>query len=357
MNLINYDILSIRKAYFKDCSIDDDFFNSLKDDYNPGFEDWFSRKEDNEVYIHCDEEGGLQGLLYLKEEDESEDYSDLSCEFIPKKRLKIGTFKISENGYYMGERFFKVIFENAIKNELDEIYVTVYDHHAHLIGYFERFGFKKAGIKISTKELVYVRIINQFADNEYCGYPTLSMSNNRKFILPIRPEYHTRLLPDAILTTEDNDDYIKNNKAGNALKKIYFGRNLWANRADYGDIILFYRTKDDKNASPAHYQSVITSLGVVFRHGEVNDLNKNDLDRLLKKCVLEEKVLQEIQNKPNEYQFIEFVYYGKLDYRRVNLAYMRENGVDAPRGLSLVSDEFAKRVMDKSGYSEGIIRY
>lgn len=46
----------------------------------------------------------------------------------PMQRMKIGTFKISENGYYMGERFFKVIFENAIRNQLDEIYVTVFPH-------------------------------------------------------------------------------------------------------------------------------------------------------------------------------------------------------------------------------------
>jgi hypothetical protein len=115
IELVEYDVLSIKKEKFGDCDVNDCFFDSLKADYS-GFEKWFKEKVDNEVYIHRDDSNTIQGFLFLKEEGENEDYSHFAKPLEPKKRMKIGTFKISENGFYMGERFFKIIFENAIKN-------------------------------------------------------------------------------------------------------------------------------------------------------------------------------------------------------------------------------------------------
>ncbi|MGX7150068.1 hypothetical protein [Enterococcus ureasiticus] len=354
MELINYDILSIQKTKFKNCNIEEEFFSSLKKDY-PTFENWFISKQDEPVYVHKDECGNIQGFLYLKEEIETENYSQMVSPLLPKKRLKIGTFKISENGYYMGERFFKVIFENAIKNNLLEIYVTIFSHHKLLIDYFKKFGFKQITTLTKTGELVFVRDLEVYEDNDYQGYPILDKSEKNNYILPIRPEYHTRLLPDAILKTEDNSAYTSNNKAGNALKKVYFGKNLWSHHPRCGDIIFFYRTKDPNNTSPAHYQSVITSIGVVSRYGMTNQLNNTELNRLLNKCVLEKQVIQDIKSSYSTYRFVEFVYFGKLDSRAINLAYMRSLGVQAPRGLDLVSNSFADIVIEESGFSEGII--
>lgn len=56
MDLINYEVLSINKRKFKDCRVDDDFFVSLKNDYK-GFQEWFVKKADKEVYTHSDIEG------------------------------------------------------------------------------------------------------------------------------------------------------------------------------------------------------------------------------------------------------------------------------------------------------------
>lgn len=47
MDLINYEVLSIKKRKFKDCRVDDDFFVSLKNDYK-GFQEWFVKKADKE---------------------------------------------------------------------------------------------------------------------------------------------------------------------------------------------------------------------------------------------------------------------------------------------------------------------
>lgn len=354
MDLINYEVLSIKKRKFKDCRVDDDFFVSLKNDYK-GFQEWFVKKADKEVYTHSDIEGNIQGLLYLKEETEEEDYSEMETPFEPRRRLKIGTFKISENGYYMGERFFKVIFENAIKNDFKEIYVTIFPHHELLISYFIKFGFKQETKISETGELVFTRKINVYEKNDYEGYPILNTVGKNYYLLPIKPEYHTRLLPDAILNTEDNSNYTNNNKAGNALKKVYFGKILWAHQPRNGDVIFFYRTRDHSNASPAHYQSVITSIGVVSGYGDTNQLRSIELEKLLNRCVLDEKEMAQIRNPMNRYKFLEFVYFGKLDYRAVNLGYMRENNIEAPRGIDLIPPSFAFSIIEKSRYSEGII--
>ncbi|MGY3750761.1 hypothetical protein [Vagococcus acidifermentans] len=354
MKLINYEILSIRKKKFKDCNIENEFFNSLKDDY-PKFKQWFLKKAENEVYTHYDSEGNIQGFLYLKEEDETECYNDMEHPLPPMRRLKIGTFKISENGYYMGERFFKVIFENAIRNNFNEIYVTIFSHHDQLILYLERFGFKQTTKLLSTGELVFVRNLQNFEDNFYQGYPILNTIEKNFFLLPIRPEYHTKLLPDAILKTEDNKNYIDNNKAGNTLKKVYFGKNLWKHKPNNGDIVFFYRTKDHSNASPAHYQSVLTSIGVVSNYGMASGLSLSDLDKLLTKCVLETSEISQIKNPNNKYRFLEFTYFGKLDYRAINLAYLREHDIEAPRGLAIIPNQIGYSILKESRYSEGIV--
>lgn len=354
MELINYEVLSIRKKKFKDCDIDDEFFDSLKKDY-PGFESWFKKKSDEEVYVHYDDSRNIQGFLYLKTEDETEDYSTMEQPLSKRKRMKIGTFKISENGYYMGERFFKVIFENAIRNHLDEIYVTIFSHHELLLNYLKCFGFKPVTQILKTGELVLLRTLDKYEPNSYQGYPVLDTNGRNFFLLPIRPEYHTKLLPDAILQTEDNEEYANNNKAGNALKKVYIGKNLWSHTPNEGDIILFYRTKDPSNNSPAHYQSVVTSVGVVSNYGTVEELSKDGLDKLLKKCVLRPDEIVSIQNSKNKFRFLEFIYFGKLDYRTINLAYLRKNNIEAPRGLQFIDHSIGYTILEKSKYSEGII--
>lgn len=74
------------------------------------------KKYDNEAYITINSNNGmLLSFLYLKVEDENESYMDITPMFSPKKRLKIGTFKVISNGFRLGERFIKIIFDNALK--------------------------------------------------------------------------------------------------------------------------------------------------------------------------------------------------------------------------------------------------
>ena len=200
-DLVDYKVLNVQKIQFGKIDLSDSFFQSLKDDY-PGFDKWFLRKYDDEAYITINSKNGkLLSFLYLKIEDERENYSDINPVFQPKKRLKVGTFKVISNGFRLGERFLKIIFDNALKNKVDEIYVTIFDksdEQKRLIALMEKWGFNYWGKK--GGENVYVR---QFAPNFLINnvnktYPYIS-ENNDIYIVPIYPEYHTELLPDSIL--------------------------------------------------------------------------------------------------------------------------------------------------------------
>lgn len=125
--LVEYDVLSVKMKKFGELDVNNLFFDSLREDYGGiKFNDWFMKKNAENVYVFEDREG-LQGFLYLKVENEYENYDDISPILLPKKRLKVGTFKVNSTGLRLGERFLKIIFDNAKMNKVDEIYVTLFE--------------------------------------------------------------------------------------------------------------------------------------------------------------------------------------------------------------------------------------
>ena len=96
--LVNYKVLNVQKVPFGKIDLNDPFFRSLKDDYE-GFDKWFLRKYDESAYITINSNNGkLLSFLYVKKEDETENYSDITPPLPPKKRLKVGTFKVISKG-------------------------------------------------------------------------------------------------------------------------------------------------------------------------------------------------------------------------------------------------------------------
>lgn len=265
-NLTDYKVLSVHKSYFGEVNLGDSFFDSFKEDY-PEFETWFRKKSNEPVYISTSESGDILAFLYLKVEDATENYSDIDPIFSQKnKRLKIGTFKVSLNGFKLGERFLKIVFDNAIQQKVEEIYVTIFDRRdeqKRLINLLEEWGFTQWGIKKSTNELVYARNFSQNFDINHPKktYPFISLKeNNNAFIVPIRPDYHTELLPDSILRTESPENFKEDKPHRNAISKVYISRSL-ERGIKKGDIILFYRTAEkDKYAK---YSALITTIGIV----------------------------------------------------------------------------------------------
>ena len=116
-DLVNYKVLAVKKVDFAAVKLDDPFFDSFREDYKE-FDKWFQRKADETAYV-CYNDDVLSAFLYIKVEDEKEDYSMITPLFQRKKRLKIGTFKVISNGFRIGERFLKVVLDNALQYHLD----------------------------------------------------------------------------------------------------------------------------------------------------------------------------------------------------------------------------------------------
>lgn len=263
--LIEYKMLAVKKERFGAIDIDDPFFDSFKVAY-PGFENWFMRKCDEEAYVCRSDTNDVMGFLYLKTEGADENYTDIEPPFRPKKRLKIGTFKVVSTGFRLGERFMKIIFDNAIERNVDEIYVTLFTDRGELKALHDlalRWGFYVHGKKTShgKTETVLVKVLKQYRTDLSVreNFPNLRKNCN-KYILPIFPEFHTTLLPDSKLNTENEVDFVGREPHRYALQKVYVS---WAPCYDAkpGDIFLFYRTGPEGTIKK--YTSVITTVAVV----------------------------------------------------------------------------------------------
>lgn len=293
--LIDYKVLSVKQEFFGNISLNDPFFDSLKQDYI-GFEQWFNRKSEEKAYITYNK-GRILSFLYLKIESTDENYSDIHPVFTPKKRLKVGTFKVISNGVKLGERFLKIIFDNAINNHVDEIYVTIFnrtDDQRRLIDLLEEWGFNKYGTKGNNGELVYVRDFTPkyCVDTPKLTFPFFSTSTNI-FLIPIYPQYHTELLPDSYLNTESPANYIENEPHRNAISKIYISRSI--NRdVKCGDILIFYRTAPKEKS--AYYNSVITTIGIVEE--KIDNIATEDdfVLRARKRSIFTDQYLREFWN-------------------------------------------------------------
>lgn len=297
---IEYKMLSVKLQELNKIDLNSKFFDSLREDYGGiDFDNWFKKKARNKekAYTFMDQEE-LKGFLYLKVEDEYENYSGIDPILPPKKRLKVGTFKIERTGFKLGERFLKIIFDNAQYYEVDEIYVTLFEDKRDgvkaLKSIMEQWGFEKWGYK-ENGEAVLVKSMKEYNTNETpkFNYPLIN-SNINYFFLPIYPQYHTDLFPDLILKNEDMHLY-KDNKAHRyALEKIYISgaTNI---KAKPGDLVFIYRTGD---RYPKRYSSVVTGLAIIE-----DIIYTSSVEECIEKCsnrsIFTEQEIKEIYKKYN----------------------------------------------------------
>lgn len=265
---VDYKMLSIRKRKFGELDLNDPFFDTLKEDY-PEFSDWFYKKNQEEAYVFS-EKGSIHGFLFVKVEYQDEpDYMLIEPPLSKKKRLKVGTFKIDTTleGFRLSERFIKIIIDNALENNVDEIYVTLFedkrDEVKRLRDVLCRWGFYKHGYKPTNrgeKESVFVKTLEKYDKDKGIKYnfPNLPQ-NQRMFFLPIAPEYHTQLFPDAILRNEDITLYSENKAHFYSLEKIYVS-GYKGNAPKPGDYIVIYRNGE---RVPKKYSSVCTGVTIL----------------------------------------------------------------------------------------------
>jgi predicted nucleic acid-binding protein len=355
--LIEYKMLRVRKTLFGEIDVKNVFFDSFRNDY-PKFDEWFSRKCDEEAYICYDDTGDILGFLYLKTEGNTENYYDINPPFEPKKRLKIGTFKVESTGFRLGERFIKIIFDNALQRNVEEIYVTLFTNREELStlrNQLLRWGFIDYGKK-NEKEAVLVKKMHEYnyklSTQE--NFPNI-LYDKAKYILPIKPEYHTRLLPDSKLNSENTVDFLGKDAQLYALLKIYI---TWA-RCDFvepNDLVVFYRMGEE--GGNKKYKSVLTTV-VVVKEIIRNIPSEKDLIRHCQnRSVYSIEELKQLwrQNLGN-LSVMKFIFVKSLT-KRLTLKYLWDEGIvqepSGPRPFFPLSNEQYDFILKDS---ETIIRY
>lgn len=263
---IEYKMLSVKLKPISDIDLDSVFFDTLREDYGGvKFDNWFKKKASygESAYIF-ENETGIKGFLYLKVEDFDEpDYFKVKPNLTPKRRLKVGTFKIERTGFRLGERFLKIIFDNAKRYGVAEVYVTLFENKRQevtaLKNLMQEWGFILWGYK-DNGEAVLVKDMQNYKWDEdpKFNYPLIK-NTARHFILPIFPQYHTDLFPDNILRNEDMRLYEENKGHRYAIEKMYLSA-AYDIQATAGDVVLIYRTGEWE---PKHYTSVITGVAII----------------------------------------------------------------------------------------------
>ena len=354
-DLIEYKALTVEKEFFGNIDVSDDFFDSFRDAYD-GFDNWFARKCDEEAYICRSDEGRILGFLYLKTEEPSESYFDIEPTFTPKRRLKVGTFKVESTGFRLGERFVKIIFDNALQRKVDEIYVTLFTNRGELVALEEllyQWGFSYYGIKHHNgeeNETVLIKALHSMmiGATPKANYPNISYSCN-KYILPILPQYHTTLLPDSQLNSENRINFLGHEAHRYALQKVYI---FWAstNGAKPGDLILFYRM--GLLGENKKYKSVVSTIAIVDEIIE-NIRSESELLSLSQnRSVFTKDELKGFwKNHSYNIKVLKFIFVKSLT-KRLTLGYLWEHNIipapGGPRPFTKLSDEQFNMIIQDS---------
>lgn len=345
----------VRKCLFGEISIKDPFLKDFIKDYKPEFLNWFERKKGDEVYISQTEDKELKALLKLKIEFEDENYADIIPHFNPAKRLKICSFKVDYNGEKLGERFIRIIFEKAIENKVDEIYVTIFNTskiRKRLIDLIERWGFTKWGTKKSgnkrVMEEVYVRKMNGIISDEIRHNYPFHLKAKNAFIIPIHRIYCDRLLPEDTLPCCDLDII----PSKHAIRKVLV-LHEYPEDIDKGSILFFYRLSSVVN------DRSIVATGIV--ENVYHDFNNEQdfISRCRKRSTLSNEELSDCWKKTNGKPIVvEFLYLCSYEKLEITQRVLEDWGIitDTMRYQKPVriSDEQYQKLISQSKYESYI---
>ena len=273
----------------------DPFFDSLMEEY-AGFEDWWKKicRQGRKAWSYRKPDGFLGAFLLCKKEKEA----IASNPPLPaRQRIKICTLKVTHLGHKMGELFVKISLDFAIKNDIHEIYLTHFPKpQDYLTALIEEFGFylaaKKNGEDIYVKKLIPDRNLESPREANKRFYPSFYDGVEvKKFVVPIRPQYHNKLFTECWRRQTSLPEYegqfiIE----GNTIKKAYLCHSR-IKKISCGDILLFYRSRDER---------ALTSLGVVEEvHHDVRDSNEV-LRYVGKRTVYNNQEIQDMVKKPTK---------------------------------------------------------
>jgi ribosomal protein S18 acetylase RimI-like enzyme len=235
-------------------NLDAAIFGEIRVDY-PEFSTWWREKvarEHRDVLLL----GPLddpEGLSVLKEEG-------VGVYAIPTAVIKVCTFKVSDAflGSRRGELLLKASLDYARRNQRHVVYLEVLPNKQHLISWLESFGFERISHAFTARgEHVYVKYLSSrwnvhelssLEHNVAFGPGSIRIQNPN--IVPIKPMYHSRLLPEA---SPQLPLLLHGEACGNAIGKAYLSRAP-TRRLQPGDTLMFMRSGEN---------SAVTVIGVV----------------------------------------------------------------------------------------------
>jgi rRNA-processing protein FCF1 len=274
----------IQERYVYQLDSNSTFWDSLSEDY-PNFKEWYSRVSQDHRKAWCVLNDKLPLAICIYKENEPPERLTDNGLILDGPTLKICTFKVSEEvqGRKYGERMLFTAFQFSYSHNYKWIYLHMAKgKQEHLKLLCQDFGFEFRGVKtISYNRVdeIYVKAVNPSIQNiisipaiEFLRkyYPSYREDSGiRKFIVPIRPGYHTDLFPDVdeLRNGLFGDSIVSDNPQSNTIRKAYIckGKN---NAISPGDIILFYRSRDKRNVQ------VIGVVETVLRTRGEQELNK-----------------------------------------------------------------------------------
>lgn len=321
------------------------FFDSLREGYD-GFDDWFRRKarEDRRAWVYHDESDTLAALcVYTTQSDERINDEE---EKLAGQALKLCTFKGSETvrGRKIGELFLKAAFRYATENACEHLFIHANsERHDYLIRLLQDFGFDARGTY--SGDLVLVKQHPKVAPDStvlppldyICRYfPHFRQDAAvQKFLIPIRPHFHDMLFPD--YSPRQQRLFGLSGNVGNAIKLAYLC-HAQTNLIRPGDVVLFYRTGDEK---------AVTSVGVVDRFEMLDDAAQI-ASLVSRRTVYSHQEIEEMAARRTKVILFRLVghLHNSVPYDQL----LREHVVSGPiRSICRVQDDAFSRVLAAGG--------
>lgn len=284
--------------------LNDEFFDSLREDYT--FDKWFKEKarEQRKAWVYRDEENKL-GALCIYAHQENEPINDAGL-LLSGTSLKLCTFKVAQGcrGRKIGELFLKAAFHYATDNHLEHIFIHgSLEKQSILFELLTDFGFTETGTY--RGDIVFLKkhpIASPNEDSdafEYLRkyYPHFRDDDSiKKFIVPIRPEYHRILFSDYRSQVDSLSLFNSTHTASNAIKQAYLCHAQLKNM-NPGDVVLFYRLKDE---------CAITSLGIVEGYEILQDVDQI-ISKVRRRTVFNMEQIAEMATKPTKVMLFRLV--------------------------------------------------
>jgi hypothetical protein len=328
--------------------ISEQFFDPLKKDY-PEFEEWFKKisREGRQSFAYFREDGSLGALMIPKFED---GIVDSNPPLPRKKRMKIALLKVDYTGHKIGELFIKLSVHDAIAAGCEELYLTRFvKPNDTLVELICEYGFEpvaknERGEDIFTKDLRpdarKLAILHPVQVSQKY-YPIFCDSRSvKKYLVPIRPEYHEKLFVDYLTRQTTLPEYRSQFIVeGNTIKKAYLcnSNNRTIRR---GDIMLFYRSGDNQEVTSI---GVVESIHVNLRHAE-------EVAKVAaKRTVYSVTEIRDMLQRPTIVFLFTWHFYLP---KPVTLSHLQQMGISSPQSLTRISHQKYLEIKKRGGIDE-----